>query len=69
LAEDKRWAFKGWTETKYNDGANLVSPTYIDVTNLTVTKNYNLYAHYVQENVREVATDMEYFSISYNNGQ
>ena len=55
-----RWAFKGWTEVPYQDNINLTD-AYIDTSNLLVTKHINLYAHYVKEDCRLVASNSDYF--------
>ena len=55
-----RWAFQGWSTAKYSDGP-VNSPSYLDLSTLTVTTDIIAYAHYVKEDVRQVATKDEYF--------
>ena len=60
----ERWAFQGWSLTNYGDNSKPVNPSYLDVSNLTVTGNLIAYAHYVKEDVRKVATKEEYFNFT-----
>lgn len=56
LGEFERWAFKGWTLEK-----NPIKPIYVDTSNLIVTGDLTLYAQYEKENVKTVASNLEYF--------
>lgn len=56
----ERWSFQGWSTVKYDD-VPMQNPSYLDLSNLIVTGNVVAYAHYIKEDVREVATKDEYF--------
>lgn len=62
----ERWSFQGWSTVKYSDGP-VNSPSYLDLSNLIVTKDIVAYAHYIKEDVREVATRDEYFDFVLRN--
>ena len=59
----ERWAFQGWSTTRYSDGPHP-NPIYVDLSSLKITNNMTLRAHYIKEDVRKVATKDEYFEYS-----
>ena len=65
LPEDKRYAFKGWTTSKFkvDEGKNVV---FIDLENYIIEKAMNLHPYYETESAREVASNEEYFIIENN---
>jgi hypothetical protein len=63
----ERWGFRGWSTTNYAD-SNPANPVYVNVSNLLVTTDIILYAHYVKEDVREIATSNEYLSFKLKEG-
>jgi len=66
LIESMRWAFQGWTLNYYGD-TEVKDPVFIDLNNLKVEGDINLYAYYIKEDVYKVATKEEYFEFSYIN--
>lgn len=65
LPDDRRYGFKGWSTSKFkvDEGNNI---EFIDLANHVVEKAMNLYPYYVTENVREVASSEEYFTVNSN---
>ena len=72
LNEYGRYAFIGWSRRYYKDPMETIpEEDQIKLNELIVTNNINLYACYRVEDVREQATDIQYFTftdISGNNG-
>ena len=65
LQEHERYAFKGWTYSNYNNSnKSLEEIEFVDPSNLTITKVTSLYAYYVIEDARYVASNDWYFDQS-----
>ena len=63
LSEYDRYAFQGWTLT--NLGNTITNnPSYVVLEGLIIKRNLNLYAYYLIEDVRKVATKEEYFDFA-----
>jgi hypothetical protein len=71
LKEFERYAFIGWSRRYYKDVLpdGIPEEDQIKLDELIVTNNINLYACYKIDNVKETATDMQYFVIENNNGK
>ena len=61
LADEYRWSFKGWSPYKYGD-KEVTNPVYVNPETLKVKENIVLYAHFVKEICKDVATDSSYFN-------
>jgi len=63
LPNDERYGFRGWSTAKFEvgEGKNM---EYFDLENDIVKRAMNLYPYYERENVRDVATNAEYFELS-----
>ena len=59
----KRWSFQGWSTSNYGTGP-VNNPSYIDLDTYVVRSPITLYAHYVEEDCRAVASKAEYFEIT-----
>ena len=60
----ERIAFKGWTVTESNSGivtSAEVPNIIVDISKITVDRNYTFYPVYVKESVYDSATDEKYF--------
>ena len=55
-----RYAFKGYINAIDFENKNP-NPIILDLSTLTVNRNYILYAYYAVENVKKVASDLKYF--------
>ena len=71
LNEYKRYTFLGWSRRYYKDALpdGIPAEDQIKLTELVVTNNINLYACYRIDDVRDVATDMQYFVVENYNGK
>jgi hypothetical protein len=61
LGEHQRYTFKGWKSAKDYD-MNTANPELYDLSNMKFNQeNLKMYAHYVVEDARRVATNADYF--------
>jgi hypothetical protein len=59
----KRWSFQGWSTSNYGTGS-VNNPSYIDLDTYVVRSPITLYAHYIEEDCRAVASKAEYFEVT-----